>query len=184
MAGFPSFSVSSRVGHHSLQALGAYDDACLLDAPGLAECTNFCGFGGAMPALVRRLFLEIESHNLLCRISFGACIVVLALAALLPADIVIRSELPAKLEHFIAYLGTAVACGFAFPKKRHLIGWYLLLVVWAGGLEAAQRFSPGRHAAVSDFAVSSLGVICGGAAWWIAKRAAVSNPAIGGPSEA
>lgn len=178
----PSFSVSSRVGHHSLQALGAYDDACLLDAPGLAECTNFCGFGGAMPALVRRLFLEIESHNLLCRISFGACIVVLALAALLPADIVIRSELPAKLEHFIAYLGTAVACGFAFPKKRHLIGWYLLLVVWAGGLEAAQRFSPGRHAAVSDFAGSTLGVICGGAAWWLAKRA--TDPAIGRPSEA
>jgi VanZ family protein len=156
----------------------------LLDAPSLAECINFCGFGVAMPALVRRLFLEIESRNHLSGISFGACIVILALAALLPADIVVRSELPAKLEHFVAYSGTAVVCGFAVSKKRHLIGWYLLLVFWAGGLEAAQRFSPGRHAAVSDFAVSTLGVICGGAAWWLAKRAAVSDPAIGRPSEA
>jgi hypothetical protein len=38
--------------------------------------------------------------------------VIVALAALLPADIVIRSELPAKLEHFVAYSGTAVMCGF------------------------------------------------------------------------
>lgn len=48
----------------------------------------------------------------------------------------------------------------------------------------AQRFSPGRHAAVSDFAVSTLGVICGGAAWWLAKRATVSDPPIGRPGEA
>ena len=134
-----------------------------------------------MAAIGRRLFLELESRNLLCRIGFGVCIVILALAALLPADIVIRSKLPAKLEHFVAYLGTAAVCGFAFSKRRHLIGWYLLLVVWAGGLEAAQRFSPGRHAAVSDYAVSTLGVICGGAAWWLAKRATVSDPAIGRP---
>jgi hypothetical protein len=51
-----------------------------------------------MPALGRRLFLEIESRNLLCGIGFGACIAILALAALLLANIVIRSELPAKLE--------------------------------------------------------------------------------------
>jgi VanZ family protein len=102
---------------------------------------------------------------------------ILALAALLPADIVIRSELPAKLEHFIAYSGTAVMCGFAFPKRPHLIERYLLPVLWAGGLEAAQMFSPGRHAAVSDFAVSTLGIICGAATWWLAKRA-VSGPAM------
>jgi VanZ family protein len=131
-----------------------------------------------MPASVGRVFLGIESHNLLCRIGFGACIVILALAALLPSNIVVRSELPAKLEHFIAYSGTAVLCGFAYSKSRHLIGWYVLLVFWAGGLEAAQTFSPGRHAAVSDFGVSTLGVICGGAAWWLAKRAVLGRPAM------
>ena len=124
-----------------------------------------------MLALGRRLFVEIGSHNLLCQIGFGVCIVILALAALLPADTVIRSDLPAKLEHFIAYSGTAVMCGFAYSQKPHLIGRYLLLVVWAGGLEAAQMFSPGRHAAVADFAVSTSGVICGAAAFWIVKRA-------------
>jgi VanZ family protein len=130
-----------------------------------------------MPELVRRLFREMESRKLLCRIGFGACIVILVLAALLPADIVIRSELPAKLEHFVAYSGTAVMCGFAFSQKPRLTGRYLLLVLWAGGLEAAQTFSPGRHAAVSDFAVSTLGIICGAAAWWLAKRA-VCGPAM------
>jgi VanZ family protein len=133
-----------------------------------------------MTASVKRLFLDVEGHNLPCRIGFGVCIVILALAALLPADIVIRSELPAKLEHFIAYSGTAILCGFAYSKNRQLVGWYLLLVLWAGGLEAAQTFSPGRHAAVSDFAVSTLGVICGGAAWWVAKRA-TSGPAVQAP---
>ena len=130
-----------------------------------------------MRALGRRLVLEIESHDLLCRIGFGVCIVILALAALLPADIVIRSELPAKLEHFVAYSGTAVMCGFAFSRKPHMIARYLLLIIWAGGLEAAQTFSPGRHASVSDFAVSTLGIVCGAAAWWLAKRA-VSGPAM------
>src|ERR1700759_5437129 len=122
-----------------------------------------------MRALGRRLVLEIESHDLLCRIVFGVCIVVLALAPLLPADIVIRSELPAKLEHFVAYSGTAVMCGFAFSRKPHMIGRYLLLVFWAGGLEAAQVFSPGRHASESDFAVSTLGIICGAAIWLLLR---------------
>jgi VanZ family protein len=130
-----------------------------------------------MPAIGRRLFLEIEGRNLLCRIGFGVCLVILALAALLPADIIIRSELPAKLEHFIAYSGTAVMCGFAYSKKPHLIGRYLLLVLWAGGLEAAQTFSPGLHASVCDFAVCMLGIICGAATWWLARRA-VSGPAM------
>ena len=130
-----------------------------------------------MTALGRRLFLEIESRNPLCGIGFGACIVILALAALLPADIVIRSELPAKLEHFVAYSGTAVMCSLAFSKKPHLIGRYLLLVLWAGGLEAAQTFSPGRHASLWDFAVSAFGIICGAATWWLVKRA-VSGPAM------
>jgi hypothetical protein len=130
-----------------------------------------------MPALGRRLFLEIEKRNLLCTIGFGVCIVILALAALLPADIVIRSQLPAKLEHFVAYSGTAVMCGFAFSKKPHVVWRYLPLVLWAGGLEAAQTFSTGRHASASDFAVSMLGIICGAAVWWLAKRA-VSGPAM------
>jgi hypothetical protein len=120
-----------------------------------------------MRALGRRLVLEMESHSLLCTIGFGACIVIVALAALLPGDIVIRSELPAKLEHFIAYSGSAVMCGFAFSRKDHVIGRYLLLVLWAGGLEAAQTFSPGRHASMSDFAVSTLGIVSGAAIWWL-----------------
>jgi len=130
-----------------------------------------------MRALGRRLLLEIESHNLLCRFGFGVCIVILALAALLPADIVIRSELPAKLEHFVAYSGSAVMCGFAFSRKPHLAGRYVLLVLWAGALEAGQTFSPGRHASVWDFVVSALGIVCGAAIWWLAKRA-VSGPAM------
>jgi len=128
-----------------------------------------------MRALGRRLFLELQSHDLLCRIGFGVCIVILAVAALLPADIVIRSELPAKWEHFVAYSGSAVMCGLAFSRKPHLIGGYLLfggyllLVLWAGGLEAAQTFSPGRHASVSDFAVSTLGIVSGAAIWWLLR---------------
>src|SRR3954469_7649849 len=122
-----------------------------------------------MRALGRRLVLEMQNHDLLCRIGFGVCIVILAVAALLPADIVIRSELPAKWEHFVAYSGSAVMCGFAFSRKPQLIGRYLLLVVWAGGLEAAQTFSPGRHASVSDFAVSTLGIVSGAAIWWLLR---------------
>jgi VanZ family protein len=132
-----------------------------------------------MRALGRRLFLEIESYAFLCRAGFTACMVILALAALLPADVVIRSEFPGKLEHFAAYSGTAVMCGFGFSSRPYLIGRYLLLVLWAGGLEAAQTFSPGRHAAVSDFGVSALGIVCGATAWWLAKRAVHGSPVRG-----
>jgi VanZ family protein len=36
--------------------------------------------------------------------------------------------------------------------------------VYAGILEYLQHFSPGRHPAIEDFAVSALGALCGGLA--------------------
>jgi VanZ family protein len=49
--------------------------------------------------------------------------------------------------------------GYGFNRSRLLIiGSFWL---YAGILEYLQRFSPGRHPSIADFAASALGALCG-----------------------
>jgi len=94
----------------------------------------------------------------------------LAVLSLLPADTIARIRISPRSEHVAAYAVTAIACGFAFGRGRHLPVLYLLLVLYAGGLEAAQTLSPGRHSALVDFFASSLGIALGGAVSWLLAK--------------
>ena len=55
------------------------------------------------------------------RVAAIGCIVALAILALLPAPIVMRTELGGHAEHLIAYLGTAIVIGLAFQESSRLI---------------------------------------------------------------
>jgi len=92
------------------------------------------------------------------------CVALLAVLSLLPAQDMVRTGLPGWVEHFVAYAGSAAVAMAGYGASRGtatVIGGYW---VYAGILEYLQHFSPGRHAAIGDFAASALGALCGGLA--------------------
>ena len=92
------------------------------------------------------------------------CAVLLAVLSLLPAHDMVRTSLPGRVEHFIAYAGSAAIAMAGYGATRgaaQIIGGFW---VNAGVLEYLQHFSPGRHPAIGDFAASAFGALCGGLA--------------------
>src|ERR1700751_2320946 len=102
----------------------------------------------------------VTSHRVLT----WCCVILLAVLSLLPAQQMVRSGLPGRLEHFVAYAGSAavaMAGDGAGRGSMQISGGFW---VYAGILEYLQHFSPGRHPSIEDFAASALGALCGGLA--------------------
>jgi VanZ family protein len=100
--------------------------------------------------------------NLSLRVLTWCCVILLAVLSLLPAQQMVRTGLPGRLEHFVAYAGSAAVAMAGYGASRggmQIIGGFW---VYAGILEYLQHFSPGRHPAIKDFVASALGALCGG----------------------
>jgi VanZ family protein len=98
----------------------------------------------------------------LLRVLTWCCVILLAVLSLLPAEEMVRTGLPGRLEHFVAYAGSAPIAMAGYGASRgglQIIGGFW---VYAGILEYLQHFSPGRHPSIADFAASALGALCGG----------------------
>ena len=98
------------------------------------------------------------------RVLTWCCVILLAVLSLLPAQQMVRSGLPGRLEHFVAYAGSAAIAMAGYGASRggmQIIGGFW---VYAGVLEYLQHFSAGRHPSIADFAASALGALCGGLA--------------------
>ncbi len=89
------------------------------------------------------------------------CIILLAVLSLLPAEDMVRTELPGRLEHFIAYAGSATVTAGGYGDRYGRMGVIGFYWVYAGILEYLQQFSPGRPVSIWDFAASALGAFCG-----------------------
>jgi VanZ family protein len=87
------------------------------------------------------------------------CVALLAVLSLLPADeMVVRTGFGGRIEHALAYAGTALLLGLA---RRGPGRPAACLAAYAACLELLQRFSPGRSPAFSDWMVGSAGVLAG-----------------------
>jgi VanZ family protein len=96
------------------------------------------------------------------RVLTWCCVVLLAVLSLLPAQQMVRTGVPGRLEHFVAYAGSAAIAMAGYGASRggmQIVGGFW---VYAAILEYLQHFSPGRHPAIEDFAASALGALCGG----------------------
>ena len=94
----------------------------------------------------------------------------LAALSLLPLMMMLRTVLPAPLEHFVAYAGVAAIAMAGYGSGRvdvRIIGG---LSVYAGILEYVRDFSPGRHPSIGRFVGSVLGALCGGLAVALLSR--------------
>ena len=90
------------------------------------------------------------------------CVVLLAVLSLLPAQDMVRTGFPGRVEHIVAYAGSAAIAMAGYGARRgvaQIVGGFW---VYAGILEYLQHFSPGRHPAIEDFMASALGALCGG----------------------
>ena len=94
------------------------------------------------------------------RIATFFCIILLAGLSLVPENDMVRTGLPGRLEHFIAYMG-ATATTMGGYGRYGTMGVISFSWVYAGILEYLQQFSAGRHPSVWDFAASALGALCG-----------------------
>jgi len=91
--------------------------------------------------------------------SLAATIVVLSLV---PPDLRPQSGIPHELEHFLMFLATGIAFGLSYDPRYGLLA--MKLAFFAGAVELAQLFVPGRHARFSDFLVDAVAVCAGSVA--------------------
>jgi VanZ family protein len=89
------------------------------------------------------------------------CIILLAILSLLPAEDMVRTGFPGRLEHFVAYAGSATVTSGGYGDRYGTTGVIGFYWAYAGILEYLQHFSPGRHPSIWDFSASALGAFCG-----------------------
>ena len=98
------------------------------------------------------------------RVLTWCCVVLLAVLSLLPSEDMVRTGLPGRLEHVIAYAGSAAIAMAASGATRGVAQMIAGFWLYAGILEYLQHFSPGRHPSLGDFGASAFGALCGGLA--------------------
>jgi VanZ family protein len=86
-----------------------------------------------------------------------AAIIILSIV---PPDLRPETGVPHELEHFLIYAVTGFAFGIAYELQYAFLAIFLAL--FAGSVEIAQLFVPGRHARLSDFVVDAI-AMCAGA---------------------
>ena len=117
---------------------------------------------------MHRLAIQ-KRYSIVRRVAFLGCIIALATLAWLPGNTMMRTTLGGHVEHLVAYLGTTIVMGFAFPTNPRLTAQSVLLIGYAAILEIGQLHASGRHASFDDFAFSAAGVAIGSLCLWIAR---------------
>jgi VanZ family protein len=84
---------------------------------------------------------------------------VIAVLSLVPPALRPETGAPHNLEHFAMFFVTAIAFGFGYNRRP--IFTAVALVIFAGAIEIAQNFVPGRHARWSDFVVDAVALCIG-----------------------
>jgi VanZ family protein len=69
------------------------------------------------------------------------------------------TALPHDLEHAAIFALAGLAVGLGYP--RHAMRHMIVLTIFAGVVELAQIYVPGRHARVSDFLVDAAAACAG-----------------------
>lgn len=89
--------------------------------------------------------------------------IAIVVLSLVPSGARPETDLPHSLEHFLIFFLTGIAFGLGYGR-RNLALLATFLFLFAGAVEIAQLFDPGRHARISDFVIDALaswaGLIC------------------------
>ena len=104
---------------------------------------------------------DARSH-LMCvaKIASWALAAAIIILSVVPPSLRPETGVPHGIEHFLIYVVTGFAFGIAYELRYADLA--ILLVLFAGSVEIAQLFVPGRHARLSDFVVDAI-AMCAGA---------------------
>lgn len=96
------------------------------------------------------------------------CLGAIVALSLVKPSLRLVTILPHNLEHaaIFALAGFAVGLGYPGHALRNMLG----LVLFAGAIELAQRYVPGRHARWIDFFVDAVAACAGVVLAWLAWR--------------
>jgi hypothetical protein len=86
-------------------------------------------------------------------------VIMITALSLVPPDFRPETGTPHRFEHFAVFCATGITLGVGYNNNRGLLA--AGLVLFAGAIEFAQIFAPGRHARLSDFIVDALAVCVG-----------------------
>ena len=100
--------------------------------------------------------------NSIFRALTWCCVFTLAFLSLLPAEEMVRTGVGQRIEHFVAYAGSAGIAMIGYGQRSRS-PWVIFgsFCAYAGVLEFLQHFSPGRSPALADFVASAMGAFVG-----------------------
>lgn len=81
---------------------------------------------------------------------------IIAVLSLTPPDLRPETGMPHNLEHALIYSATGIAFALGYDRRYGLLS--IFLIIFAGAIETAQLFVPGRHARLGDFVVDAVAV--------------------------
>jgi hypothetical protein len=87
------------------------------------------------------------------------CVVAIVVFSLVSPSLRPVTKLPHNLEHAAVFVVTGFALGLGYPGR--IARWMMMLIVFAGAIELAQFFAPGRHPRVIDFVVDAASACAG-----------------------
>jgi VanZ family protein len=93
------------------------------------------------------------------RITAWLLTVVITVLSVVPPQLRPETGLPQDLEHFGIFFAAGLAFGFGYWREPIVVS--IALILYAGVIEIAQIFVPGRHARLSDFIVDALALCAG-----------------------
>jgi VanZ family protein len=99
----------------------------------------------------RMIFLQ-KSVRL---IAWSLLILIIALS-LSPPQFRPETGAPHDFEHLAIFAACGFAFGLGYRRKSHFVA--AVLIAFAGALELAQAFIPGRHARLTDFVVDAISI--------------------------
>jgi hypothetical protein len=114
-------------------------------------------------------FLVLEA----ARIASCFLVAVIAVLSLVPPWLRPETGAPHNLEHLAICAATGFAFGLAYNRRPALV--MLALAIFAGAIEVAQLFVPGRHARLSDFIVDALSLGIGVAVGFVTARTSLQS---------
>ncbi len=114
-------------------------------------------------------FLVLEA----ARIASWFLVAVIAVLSLVPPWLRPETGAPHNLEHLAIFAATGFAFGLAYNRRPALV--MLALAIFAGAIEVAQLFVPGRHARLSDFIVDALSLGIGVAVGFVTARTSLQS---------
>ena len=87
------------------------------------------------------------------------CVAAIVVLSLVAPSLRPVTMLPHNLEHAAVFIITGVALGLGYPGR--IAHYIVMLIVFAGVVELAQFFAPGRHPRVIDFVVDAAAACAG-----------------------